>query len=218
MKTKDTSNRRLLLQCLSLVLASPFVAWADEAPATKRVVLHIEEPGRFEVLHSRAESTNTGAVLFGLIGAGIEESHRKGEDEEKEEAILAHIPDDACHKYLVDEFTARLEAEGIGAEVVHEKPGKQAGDAYVIRLKIDACGFRMVDTRNDELAAYVVSQYRIFKPHEKIKGKLEELTMIGREHRRWEALMEDYDGAVEEFRAVKRRTGARLANKIIYMK
>jgi hypothetical protein len=194
------------------------VAQADEASTGRHVQLHIEDPGKFEVLHSRAGSTNTGAVLFGLIGAGIEESSRQGKDEKREEAILVHIPDDACHNHLVEEFTARLDARGISTEVINEKPGKTAGDAYVIRLRIDACGFRMVDTTDEEMAAYVVAQYRIYKPQEKITGKLEELTLIGRDHRSWESFVADYDAAVEEFRAVKRKTGARLANKIIYLK
>ena len=194
------------------------VAQADEAGTGKHVRLYIEDAGKFEVLHSRAESTSTGAVFFGLIGAGIEESSRYNKDEKREEAILAHIPDDACHNHLVEEFTARLEARGIGTEVIHEKPGKTAGDSYVVRLKIDACGFRMVDSTDAEMAAYVVAQYRIYRPGEKISGKLEELTLIGRDHRSWESFVAEYDTAVEEFRAVKRKTGARLANKIIYLK
>ncbi len=208
----------LALAALMLALPTANVALADDATAAKQVVLHLEEPGKFEVLHSRAQSTNTGAAFFGLIGAGIEESHRHGKDEEREEAILVHIPDDACHNHLVESFTLRLEEKGISATVVYEKPGKNAGDAYAIRLKIDACGFRMVDTTDEDMAAYIVAQYRIYKPGEKISGKLEEVTMIGRDHRQWEAFLEDFEGAVEEFRTVKRRAGVRLANKIIYMK
>jgi len=199
---------------LVIALTLPSAAAAND----KNVVLFIEDPGKFEVLHSRAQSTSTGAVLFGLIGAGIEEANRKDKDEEKEEAILVHIPDDACHSYLVDAFTVQLEKKGFGVTVNHAKVGKTAGDAYAVRLKIDACGFRIVDSIDDEVAAYVVAQYRIFKPQEKTSGKLEELTMIGRDHRPWEDFQVDFDGAVNEFRSVKSRAGTRLANKVIYTK
>jgi hypothetical protein len=218
MKTQERKWLRSLPTFAALLLLLIGVAQADEAGTDKHVRLHIEKPGKFEVLHSRAESTSTGAVLFGIIGAGIEESSRQGKDEKREEAILVHIPDDACHNHLVEEFTARLDAKGITTEVINEKPGKTAGDAYVIRLRIDACGFRMVDSTDAEMAAYVVAQYRIYKPQEKISGKLEELTLIGRDHRVWEAFLADYDTAVEEFRSVKRKAGARLANKVIYLK
>lgn len=215
---KQISRKRYSFPTLaaSLLLLTG-LAQPDDSGTGKHVQLHIESPGKFEVLHSRAESTSTGAVLFGIIGAGIEESSRTSKDEKREDAILVHIPDDACHNHLVEEFTARLDAKGITTEVIEEKPGKTAGDAYVIRLKIDACGFRMVDTTSEEMAAYVVAQYRIYKPQEKITGKLEELTMIGRDHRVWEAFLADYDAAVAEFRAVKRKAGARLANKVIYL-
>jgi hypothetical protein len=218
MKNQTKKQPRSLPTIAASLLLLVGAAQADEAGAGKHVRLYIEDPGKFEVLHSRAESTSTGAVFFGLIGAGIEESSRHSKDEKREEAILVHIPDDACHNHLVEEFTARLEEKGIGTEVIEEKPGKTAGDAYVVRLKIDACGFRMVDSTNEEMAAYVVAQYRIYKPGEKISGKLEELTLIGRDHRSWESFVAEYDAAVEEFRAVKKKTGARLANKIIYLK
>lgn len=191
---------------------------AGRTSTERHVVLHIENPGKFEVLHSRAQSTGTGAVLFGLIGAGIEESSRKSKDVEKESAILVHIPDDACQSYLVDAFTEGLEKNGFDVTVVDGKPGKSSGESYVIRLKIDACGYRMVDTINEEMAAYLTAQYRIFKPQEKISGELLELTIIGREHRNWNDLTADFDSAVEEFRDVKRRVGKRLANKLIYIK
>ena len=184
----------------------------------KHVVLHIEDEGKFEVLHSRAESTSTGAVLFGLIGAGIEEGHRSSEDTKREEAILVHIPDDACHSYLIEEFTAKMEAKGFGVSVVFDKAGRNSGDSYVVRLKIDACGYRMVDTIDKEMAAYITAQYLIFKPQQKITGKLEEVMLVGREQRTWETWMSEFEAAVYEFRDTKKRAGGRLANKVIYMK
>ena len=196
----------------------PLAASDEPGPPNKQVVLYIEDPGKFEVLHSRAKSTSTGAAFFGLIGAGIEEGNRKSDDTKKETAILVHIPDDACHSYMTEAFTARLEEKGFEAEVVHGKPGKSAGDSYAIRLRIDACGYRMVDTIAEEMAAYVVAQYRIYEPGEKTSGKLLELTMIGKDRRPWNDLLDDAEGAVEEFRDAKRRVGLRLANKIVYMR
>ena len=219
--TKIMGMRAVLKAALLAPLVFAAAAQSTEVERVaedRHVVLHVEEPGKFEVLHSRARSTSTGAVLFGLIGAGIEESARKSDDEEKESAVLAHIPDDACHSYLIDTFTKELEERGFAVTVVEGKPGKSSGESYVIRLKIDACGYRMVDTINEEMAAYVTAQYRIFRPQEELKGKLLELTIISRNQRTWDDLTADFDSAVEEFRDVKRRVGTRLANKLVYLK
>ena len=202
----------------SVVALLPFVVAADPALSSKQVALYVEDPGKFEVLHSRAKSTSTGAAFFGLIGAGIEEGTRKSDDTKKESAILAHIPDDACHSYMTDAFTARLHESGFEPEIVHGRPGRKADDRYVIRLKIDACGYRMIDSIDEEMAAYVTAQYRIYRPGEKTSGKLLELTMVGKNQRRWDDLLDDAEGAVEEFRDTKRRVGLRLANKIVYMR
>ena len=106
MKTLTSKKLCSLPTSAALLLLLIGVAQADEANTGKHVRLHIENPGKFEVLHSRAESTSTGAVLFGIIGAGIEESSRTSKDEVREDAILVHIPDDACHNHLVEELTA----------------------------------------------------------------------------------------------------------------
>ena len=110
------------------------------------------------------------------------------------------------------------EADDHRLTVIEGKPGGSSADSYVIRLKIDACGYRMVDTINEEMAAYVTAQYRIFKPQEKLKGELLELTIISRNQRTWDDLTADFDSAGEGFRDVKRRGGTRLANKLVYLK
>ena len=129
----------LILVCIPLVATALNVRKPVKLEPLGKVILYIEDEGKFEVLHSRAKSTATGAVLFGLIGAGIEESSRSGKDKEKEEAILVHIPDDACHNTLVDGMTERLGEKDYVLSVVTGKPPSNAGAEFVVRLKIDAC-------------------------------------------------------------------------------
>lgn len=183
-----------------------------------KVAVYIEKTGKFEVLHNRAESTNTGAVLFGLIGVAVEESNRTEQDNKREEEILEHIPDDACHNYLISAMTQRLAEKGYLMTVVEDKMGKPADDTFAVRLKIDHCGFRIVNAETDELSAYLAGQYQVLEPGEKKHGTMQSVLVTGDLRATWDVIVENFDASVEEFRAVKSKAGRRLANKIIYLK
>lgn len=187
------------------------------APAGQQVVLKLESSGEFEVLHSRAETTATGLVLFGLIGYGIEESSRASEDKKREDAILIEVPEDVCHNHVVEAMTQRLAEKEYSLAVVDTTTADSSDNTYVIRLKIDACGYRKINTTTDEISAFFAAEYQILNPGEKASKKLERLMITGSERKQWDDLVGDLDSAVEEFRLVKIKAGRRLANKLIYM-
>ncbi|MDX1506672.1 MAG: hypothetical protein R3358_00240 [Woeseiaceae bacterium] len=207
---------RLLVLAAILACSS---SWSQDGDGLNgKVVVYIEKTGKFEVLHNRAESTNTGAALFGLLGVAVEESGRTEKDNEREEAILEHIPDDACHNYLVSAMTARLAEKGYLMTVVEDKMGKADDDAFAVRLKIDHCGYRIVNAETDELSAYLAGQYQVLEPGEKKRRSMESVLVTGDLRATWDVIVENPDASVSEFRAVKSKAGRRLANTIIYYK
>lgn len=219
LRRKETLKKNLKwLPVLATIFSSP-IAWSqDSASLNGKVVVYIEKTGKFEVLHNRAESTNTGAALFGLLGVAIEESNRTEKDNEREEEILEHIPDDACHNYLISAMTQRLAEKNYLMTVVEDKMGKPADDAFAVRLSIDHCGYRIVNAETDELSAYIAGQYQVLEPGQKKHGTMQSVLVTGDLRATWDVILENFDLSVEEFRSVKSKAGRRLANKIIYLR
>lgn len=182
-----------------------------------RVLIDIDGTASFDVLHSRAMSTATGAALFGLIGAGIEEGSRKSSDENLEAELEPHLTDLDCRTAFVGGLVSRLEEKGF--ETVVAESGTRRRDAYdyVIRIKLRNCGFKMTNTQNREMAAFYYAQYGIEKGDEKA-SKLGDLLMTGRTLGSWTEMMSDTERCESEFVKVRQKAGRRIANKLIYRK
>lgn len=191
---------------------------AVAADGPKRAVVFIEDPGTFEVLYSRAESSATGAVFFGLIGYGVEESARNSNDLKREEHVLQFIDSSDCDAVTVEALKARLGEKGFEVEVRHEKAGDALAGAYAIRLDVAACGFKMIDTTRDETSAFFAAEYEVLRPGQKRSKKEDELIVTGGEQVPWGRFESDGELARSEFEAVRVKAGRRLANKLIYMK
>ncbi len=186
----------------------------EDIPLT--VSLEIEAVGKFEIIHSRAESTATGAVLFGLIGAGISESNRAGKDKRRKEAIAPFLDNMACAPMLIEATEERLDEKGFKLRTVDAGDPNEPDVAYVIVLKIGTCGFKMMDSQTDEVAAFVVAEYHILKPGQKKPKKRSRMLITGKHRQSWEALVASPEVANAEFAAIKIKAGRRLANKVIY--
>jgi len=196
----------------------PVSALADTpggaAPVT--VELQVSAEGKFEVLHSRAKSTATGAALFGLIGAGIEEGNRAGKDKKREEEIIPLLEDTTCSPVLINAMAERLSEKGFKLHA--PDAGIQAvGEIQnILHLKIVACGFKMVDSGTEDMAAFVAAKYYVIEPKQKKPKKMSPLLIFGKTRSIWEAILSNPESANAEFAAVKVKAGRRLANKIIY--
>jgi hypothetical protein len=155
-------------------------------------------------------------VLFGLIGYGIEEGSRASEDQAREDAIFIEIPKDACQSYFVEALSERLFERGFDLEVIYSRVARKASGDYLIRLRIDKCGFRKVNTTSDELSAFLSGEYEIILPNNSSSNDFQSLSITGRERKSWNEFVGDLDSTIEEFRSVKAKAGRRLANKLIY--
>ena len=200
----------VLLGCIS--------AGVQAADGPKRALVFVEDTGTFEVLYSRAESSATGAVLFGLIGYGVEESTRASNDAKREEHILQFIDSGDCEAVTLRALGERLSEKGFEVEIRHEQAGLAIDDAYVLRVDVAACGFKMIDTTRDEMTSFVAVEYEVLRPGQRRGKNEQELIITGDEQAPWSKFENDAELAQGEFDAVRVKAGRRLANKLIYLK
>ena len=187
------------------------VSAADELP--KAVSLHVDRDGSFEVLHSRATSTATSAVFFGLIGAAVTGGQESGEDREREAQLLPLFADATCRETFTTAFAHRLREK----QVALLAPRPEESVAPEIWVRIDACGFKLMDPDSGDLAAFFAAEYAILDaPARDTPRDRSRLLMIGRQRQTWEELTANGELAASLFDNVKVRAGRRLANKVIY--
>lgn len=197
---------------LCILFASP--STADDG---KLVLIYIEKEGLFEVLHSRAKTTSTGAVFFGLIGYTIEEGARNGKDTKRENEILAHIADAACRTEFEQALIDRLADKGYVADIAERWSDDNDGYDFSMRIRIHACGFKLVNSTSDELSAFYAARYSITPAGQK-KNKMSDMLITGTTRGSWPNLLSEPDVAVTAFESVRIKAGRRLANRLIYRK
>lgn len=199
---------------LGLLLVLPPVTHAEHAPGS--VLVAIETDGEFEVLHSRAKTTGTGVVLFGLIGYGIEESSRVGDDNQREAQVLAFLPTDDCRTGFEDALVAKLEEKGYAATVVASHKYAAGSFDQTIRLKIRACGFKLANSSSDEVSAFYAASYAIDKAGQKPAREMTDMLITGAFRSDWSGFVAEPEIARTEFESVRVRAGQRIANRLIY--
>jgi hypothetical protein len=210
------SCQRYLFIGLLLCLAHK-PANSNSDPA-QRILVKIENNGEFKVLHSRAKSTATGALFFGLIGAGIEEGSRAGDDHEREAAVLVHIPDSSCRTGFDQALTDRLTNKGYSVEIVGPDEKPSGNFDIVMRLKIHACGYKLNNSTSEEISAFYAVSYLINPATANHAGKMSDILMSGVYSGTWPELLAMPDLAAREFDQIRIKAGRRLANMLIYPK
>ena len=197
------------LGCL-LVSASAF---AED----RNVLVYLDDDSKFEVLYSRAKSTATGLVLFGLIGYGIEESDRNNDDNRREEAMLEHLADPDCATDFAESMTGLLEDRGIAYRLAESNKEKASGFTHTLHVRLHTCGFMLTNQADEELSAFYAVSYAITSVGEK-KQKMAEVLITGPRRATWDVIMTEPGLAVEEFYQTRIRAGRRVANKFVYLR
>lgn len=187
---------------------------AGESGLTVHVI--IEDDGEFEVLHSRAKTTVTGVVIFGLIGYGIEESSRVSEDNEREEQVLAYLPTSDCRTGFDEALLAKLGEKGYDATIAASDNKVDGSFDRTIRLKIRACGFKLANSSSDQVSSFYAASYAIDKAGEKPSRGMTDVLITGTFRSDWPSIVAEPEIAAAEFEAVRVRAGTRIANRLIY--
>lgn len=204
---------RPFLLTIALLTLLPLATQAADDRGLVRVV--IESDGEFEVLHARAKSTATGVVLFGLIGYGIEESSRAGEDNEREQQALAFLPSSDCRSGFTEALLARLAERDYTTSMATDDAAADNVDRK-IRLKIRACGFKLANSTSDDVSAFFAASYAIDKAGEKPSRDMTDMLITGTVRSDWSNFVADPALATKEFESVRVRAGRRIANRVIY--
>lgn len=206
--------RKSRIAAIVLLLTLATRLFADESGLTVQVI--IEDDGEFEVLHSRAKTTVTGVVLFGLIGYGIEEGSRVGEDNDREAQVLAFLPSSDCRTGFDEALLTKLGDKGYDATLA--APIKEVEGSYdrTIRLKIRACGFKLANSLSDQVSAFYAASYAIDKAGEKPSRGMTDVLITGTFRSDWPSIVAEPEVAVAEFESVRVLAGRRIANRLIY--
>ena len=199
---------------LLLLAGLSAVGLADDS--AKRVLVVIVDDGEFEVLHSRAKTTLTGVVFFGLIGYGVEESSRVGEDNDREEQVLAYLPTSDCRTGFDEALVTKLADKGYDATIVATDKEAEGSFDRTIRLKIRACGFKLANSTSDDVSAFYAASYAIDKAGEKPTRGLTDMLVTGTFRADWPGIVAEPETAAAEFESIRTRAGRRIANRLIY--
>lgn len=198
-----------------LLLALP--GFAQEAP--RKIAIEVDGKAEFDVIYQRALSNATGAVLGGLIGAGIQASIESSADAEKRDAIHPYVAEHAWRDVFIQSMTDALAEKGLepvwiddGADV---KPG--TADIYLV-LYPGQFGFRIVDTTSLMMAAFI--EFDAAYSSKPISGRnqpeKERFYITDKSQVSYGQLLEDTAGINPRIEAVLKMAARRLTNKVVY--
>ena len=145
--------------------------------------------------------------MAGLIGAGIQEGILKSKDEKMRDQLLPLLSETSCSKMFTEEFFSKLERKGFSFS--------DQADATV-EVKINRCGFKMVNTQTEEIAAFVDYDSVISSGTE--KGIKEQHLIFGKKRYQFQELLSSELLPEREFFSVLKKGGRFIANKVIYKK
>jgi hypothetical protein len=207
-----------MIHWFSLLTAAIFLAAAPVAAEETRVIqIRVDGAPEFDVIYHRAQTNATGAVIAGIIGAGIQAGVEADRDATKRKEFQPHIADDVWQNVFVNTLNEALLAKGFQPQWVEGKAvDKDAkADVYLV-LFPDAYGFRVVDSSSMLMSAFVEFEATYARePIKRVKSK-EPFYVTDKKQASYEDLAKATSGLNGEIEAVLAQSARRLANKIIY--
>jgi hypothetical protein len=186
------------------------------AASSKTVYIDVIGEGDFEVVYHRAESNATGAVIAGVIGAGIQSGTEKGKDSEKEEQLRPLINKDTWRVQFLDTLNDKLVSKGYEAVWVDDT--RDIAEGIVLKIYPDKYGFTMVNTSTRLVSAFITFE-AIFSGSGRSEQKAaekESYYITDRNQHPFDELLQEDSPVNAELEATLRKAAKRLANKLIY--
>jgi hypothetical protein len=189
------------------------------ASESKTIQIRVDGAPKFDVVYHRALTNATGAVIGGLIGAGIQSSIESDKDAKKREALGPHITAGVWNDVFVKTLNETLQAKGFDPVWVEGKADPRAPKADVYLTLFPASyGFRMVDSTTSLVSAYVefdaAYSLELLKPRQKLPKEAFYLT--NKKQSSYEDLANEPAALNDDVETVLTQAARRLANKIIY--
>jgi hypothetical protein len=207
----------LFIQNFITVIATTLLfSTSTYANETKTVYIEIVGEGKFDVIYHRAESNATGAVIAGLVGAGIQSGIEAGKDQKKTKELSPLIIKDTWKTRFLDTLNDKLESEGF--EAVWVEDSKDIDNGLVLKIYPDQYGFKLVNTSTRLVSAFIDfkatfsgGSSKNTKGHEK-----ETYYFTNKNQYPFDDLLKEDSPVNTDLEAVLEKAAKRLANKIIY--
>lgn len=208
---------RALLSCVALALLLQAMPGVAETP--RRIAIEIDGKAEFDVVYHRARTNATGAVIAGLVGAGIQAGIEADQDAKKRAELYPYVAEQAWRDVFVRTMTETLAAKGL--EPVWVDAGSQAGpgsaDLYLV-LYPESFGFRMVDSTTGLVSAYV--EFDAIYSSQPISGKnrpeRESFYLTDKSQSSYDDLLKDTANINPHIESVLALAARRLTNKVVY--
>jgi hypothetical protein len=203
------------LQAVFLLLCAVKAGAAEN----RSILIELDGDPKFDVVYHRALTNATGAVIAGLIGAGIQASIESEKDSKKREQIRPHVSEQVWRDVYVKTLNETLLAKGFEPVWVEgkQKPKDFKADVYLVLLP-GSYGFRMVDSTTSLVSSYVEFE-AIYSPEpitSRKKPAKEAFYVTSKKQASYEDLVKETAALNAEVEAVLALAARRLANKIIY--
>lgn len=199
------------LLAVLLILAGPV-----SAASPTIVYINVIGEADFEVVYHRAESNATGAVIAGVIGAGIQSGIEKGKDSEKEDQLRPLINRESWKEQFLDTLNDKLVAEGY--EAVWVEDARDIGEGIVLKIYPDKYGFKMVDTSSRMVSAFITfkASFSGSSRRDQKAAEKEDYYIANRNQHSFNELLLEHSPVNAELEATLKKAAKRLANKLIY--
>lgn len=140
---------------IKIIFPLIFILSCGYSNALEKTTIYIDVVGnsKFDVIYHRAKSNATGAVIAGLIGAGVQAGVESGKDEKKTKEIQPLIEANSWKEYFLDNLNNNLESRNFEAEWIDGK--RKLSEGIVLRIYPGSYGIKMVDTSTLLMSAYV---------------------------------------------------------------
>lgn len=198
----------LILGCFLLLLSA-----STYATDTKTIYIDIVGEGKFEVIYHRATSNATGAVIAGLIGAGIQSGIEASKDQAKTNQLSPLINKETWKIQFLDTLNDKMESEGFEAVWVEDTKHRDSG--IVLKIYPDSYGFKMVDTSTHLVSAFIEFKAS-FSGGSSQEWDKEAFYLTNRNQYPYDRLLGEDSPVNPDLSEVLEKAARRLANKIIY--
>jgi hypothetical protein len=213
------------LACLALLAAGcatakPSLRLGPEAMlGVKRIAVEIPQAGEFQTPVKRGQGTGAAVAQGGPIGAAIVEGMKARPQRVGDAVIATEIESPDCRGPLEDSFRDTLAASRhYQARIEHREfsDPQLVGFGALVRIEIEACGFRLLDQDRRILSAFVDLTFRVKTSHTRSEGWKSRQSFAGNTRSSLVELERNPELVRAEFQQVLAAAGRRLASELLY--
>ena len=191
----------------------------DAMLSVRRVAVEIPRAGEFQTPVKRGQGTGAAVAQGGALGAAIVEGMKARPQRGSGPVIATEIESPDCRGPLEDSFRDTLAAsQRYQARIEHQEfsDPQLVGFGALVRIEIEACGFRLLDQDRRILSAFVDLTFRVKTSHTRGDGWKSRQSFASNGRASLVELERDPERVRAEFQQVLAAAGRRLASELLY--